>query len=80
MPLSPSRTCEWFPASLSREIYDFEDNWTHLITLEKKISAKPGETKPTCLAGRRMAPSENGIWSDDPQINRSHFLIDLVEK
>ena len=45
-------------------VYDFGDNWTHLIKLEKSIKSQPGESGPTCLAGRGIAPPEDcgGVW------------------
>ncbi|MCH7227837.1 plasmid pRiA4b ORF-3 family protein [Haloferula sp. A504] len=40
-------------------IYDFGDNWTHLIQLEDKVKSQPGESGPACLAGRGIAPPED---------------------
>lgn len=45
-------------------VYDFGDNWTHKITLEKILEpAEPG-TAPRCTGGRGLAPFEDsgGIW------------------
>ena len=40
-------------------VYDFGDNWTHLITQEGKVPAKKGETGPICLGGERIGPPED---------------------
>ena len=39
--------------------YDFGDDWTHLITLEKILAPEDGTTYPLCLAGRRACPPED---------------------
>ena len=39
--------------------YDFGDDWTHLITLEKILAPEDGATYPLCLAGRRACPPED---------------------
>jgi len=48
-------------------VYDFGDNWTHLVTQEGKVRAKKGETGPICLGGERIGPPEDcgGIWGFD---------------
>lgn len=38
--------------------YDFGDNWTHEITLEKQLPAVAGQL-PRCTAGKGMCPPEN---------------------
>ncbi|MFC7337660.1 plasmid pRiA4b ORF-3 family protein [Haloferula chungangensis] len=45
-------------------VYDFGDNWTHLIKLEEKVKSQPEEDGPACLAGRGIAPPEDcgGLW------------------
>lgn len=40
-------------------IYDFGDNWVHLITQEAKVRAKEGEVGPICLGGEGIAPLED---------------------
>jgi len=40
-------------------IYDFGDNWSHTIKLEKKSPLTEPEKAPQCLAGRGMAPLED---------------------
>ncbi|TLK51936.1 plasmid pRiA4b ORF-3 family protein [Glutamicibacter sp. V16R2B1] len=44
-------------------IYDFGDNWEHVIELEKVLD-DDGGTVPRCTGGRRMAPAEDsgGVW------------------
>lgn len=37
-------------------IYDFGDNWDHIVKLEAIKPADPAATYPICLAGRQAAP------------------------
>ena len=45
-------------------IYDFGDNWTHDVVLERILPADPEVKCPVCLAGERNGPPEDvgGIW------------------
>jgi hypothetical protein len=45
-------------------IYDFGDNWEHLITLEKILPAQTGKSYPICLTGKRACPPDDcgGVW------------------
>lgn len=47
-----------------RYIYDFGDDWIHDIVIEKTEPAKPDETGPVCLDGKRHGPPEDcgGPW------------------
>lgn len=47
-----------------RYIYDFGDDWIHEIAVEKAEPAKPEETGPVCLDGKRHGPPEDcgGPW------------------
>lgn len=40
-------------------IYDFGDNWEHLVTLEKVIEVKEPLTHMVCVAGKRNCPPED---------------------
>jgi hypothetical protein len=40
-------------------IYDFGDDWTHEITLEKVIEPSPGVYYPICIYGERSCPPED---------------------
>jgi hypothetical protein len=39
--------------------YDYGDNWTHTITLEKILPIDPEATYPTCIKGKRACPPED---------------------
>lgn len=44
--------------------YDFGDDWTHLVKVEKIVPPKPGVPYPRCAAGKNAAPPEDcgGPW------------------
>lgn len=44
--------------------YDFGDNWSHDILVEKALDRDPTLTYPRCTGGRRAAPPDDcgGIW------------------
>ena len=45
-------------------VYDFGDNWEHLVTLEKIFPSEKEQTYPRCIKGKRACPPEDcgGIW------------------
>lgn len=45
-------------------VYDFGDNWEHLITIEKEMRIRPGVIYPRCVAGKNACPPEDcgGSW------------------
>ena len=47
-----------------RYTYDFGDNWSHDIEVEKVLDRDPALTYPRCTGGRRAAPPDDcgGIW------------------
>lgn len=47
-----------------RYVYDFGDDWTHEIQVEKLLVRDPTLTYPRCVGGRRAAPPDDcgGIW------------------
>jgi hypothetical protein len=44
--------------------YDFGDNWTHKVTVEKVVPPTPDLELPACTGGRRAGPPEDcsGAW------------------
>jgi hypothetical protein len=45
-------------------IYDFYDNWEHVIKLEEVLPAEKDAVYPRCLKGKRNSPPDDcgGIW------------------
>ncbi|MGJ0490081.1 plasmid pRiA4b ORF-3 family protein [Methylobacter sp.] len=45
-------------------VYDFGDNWEHLVTIEKEMRVRPGIIYPRCVAGKNACPPEDcgGTW------------------
>ena len=62
MPLAPGRKAP-AEADKFRHSYDFGDDWTHEIAVEKVLDRGPGPY-PRCTGGRRAAPPEDsgGVW------------------
>jgi len=52
------------PGDRLRYTYDFGDDWKHDIVLEETRIAVPGETYPSCSAGKGACPPEDcgGTW------------------
>ena len=52
------------PNAKFRYLYDFGDNWEHLIVVEKILPREPGAEYPICLKGVRATPPEDcgGVW------------------
>jgi len=53
---------EWNKKALY--VYDFGDNWQHVIEFEKVLPKDPNRTYPICIAGKRACPPEDcgGVW------------------
>lgn len=45
-------------------LYDFGDNWEHLVTIEKEMKIVAGVVYPRCVAWRNACPPEDcgGVW------------------
>jgi len=45
-------------------VYDFGDDWRHLLTLEKILPKEKGQKYPQCIKGKGNCPPEDcgGIW------------------
>lgn len=52
---------DYFVAEKSKAIYwyDFGDDWTHDVVLEKILPYDPKQKYPACMAGKRACPPEN---------------------
>jgi len=55
-------------------IYDFGDNWEHLIALEKILQKEPGIRYPRCIKGKRACPPEDigGMWGYEDYLEKLH--------
>src|SRR3989338_5198032 len=40
-------------------VYDFGDNWEHVLTVEKAFDAKDAAPVPRCVGGERSVPPED---------------------
>jgi hypothetical protein len=47
-----------------RYVYDFGDNWEHVIRVERVLEPEPGAKYPRCVGGSRACPPEEcgGPW------------------
>ena len=73
---------------LAEYIYDFGDNWEHIIKLEKILPRDKNVDYPKCIAGKRACPPEDcgGIWGyenfleiiNDPDNEEYEDMIEWV--
>ena len=73
---------------LAEYIYDFGDNWEHIIKLEKIFPRDKNIDYPICIAGKRACPPEDcgGIWGyenfleiiNDPDNEEYEDMIEWV--
>jgi len=73
---------------LAEYIYDFGDNWEHIIKLEKILPRDENVDYPICIAGKRACPPEDcgGIWGyenfleiiNDPDNEEYEDMIEWV--
>ena len=73
---------------LAEYIYDFGDNWEHIIKLEKILPRDKNVGYPICIAGKRACPPEDcgGIWGyenfleiiNDPDNEEYEDMIEWV--
>ncbi len=61
-----AKLCEFVAQGVKklRYIYDFGDNWEHIIQVEKVLNTDPSLKYPRCVDGRRARPPEDcgGAW------------------
>lgn len=56
------------PKDWMRYVYDFGDDWSHKITLQKILPVDPKQETPVCLSGKRRCPPEDcGDDDYDPE-------------
>ena len=70
-------------------LYDFGDNWDHIIGIEGKKPPVDGQTYPVCVAGKRNCPPEDcgGAWGyqdllailDDPSHPDRDDWIEMID-
>lgn len=73
------------PGSVLGYLYDFGDDWHHIVVFEGAMPASADETYPLCIGGERSAPPEDvgGIFGyqeflqaiADPEHERHEELI-----
>lgn len=73
---------------LADYVYDFGDNWEHIIKLEKILPRDENVDYPKCIAGKRACPPEDcgGIWGyenfleiiNDPDNEEYEDMIEWV--
>ena len=69
-------------------VYDFGDDWEHILTLEKILPREKGTKYPVCIKGSRACPPEDcgGIWGydelveiiSDPEHEEYHKMIEWL--
>ena len=52
------------PGGKFKYVYDFGDNWDHVVAVEKILPPEPDESYPLCIKGKRACPPEDvgGLW------------------
>jgi hypothetical protein len=46
-------------ASAIEYLYDFGDDWLHIVTVEKEVERDPNQYYPQCIGGKNAAPPED---------------------
>ena len=66
LPGEKHKISKWFSPENSKAdyIYDFGDNWEHIVKFEKILPREKGVRYPKCIAGKLACPPEDcgGIW------------------
>lgn len=63
-----------------RYVYDFGDDWQHVILVEKILPVLPEFPLPLCVGGKRAAPPDDcgGIWRFNEVVGRTAHLDKLA--
>jgi hypothetical protein len=60
------KIADYFPSENNKAdyIYDYGDNWEHMVKLEKILPREKGITYPVCVGGARACPPDDcgGTW------------------
>lgn len=91
LPGWKQKIAEWFsPENKSAEyVYDFGDNWEHLVKLEKILPRKDNVDYPICIDGKLSCPPEDcgGVWGyaelleiiNDPKNEEYEEMMEWLE-
>jgi len=66
LPGEKEKMAKWFSLENDKAdyLYDYGDNWEHIVKLEKILTRETGVKYPKCTAGKLACPPEDcgGVW------------------